>query len=71
MNDQATKADQAADAQQRAESQQQFQQGLGMAQTDALNRFKQDYGQKASELEALEGDIAGLQQESLLAQQLE
>ena len=66
---QATKADQAADAQQRAESQQQFQQGLGMAQTDALNRFKQDYGQKASELEALEGDIAGLQQESLLAQQ--
>ena len=66
---QATKADQAADAQQRAESQQQFQQGLGMAQTDALNRFKQEYGQKASELEALEGDIAGLQQESLLAQQ--
>ena len=66
---QATKADQAADAQRRAESQQQFGQGLEMAQTDALNRFKQDYGQKASELEALEGDISGLQQESLLAQQ--
>lgn len=65
----ATEADQAADAQQRAESQQQFQQGLGMAQQDALNRFKQDYAEKAGELESLEGDIAGLQQESLLAQQ--
>ena len=66
---QATKADQAADAQRRAESQQQFGQGLQMAQTDALNRFKQDYGQKADELAALEGDISGLQQESLMAQQ--
>ena len=65
------KQDQAADAQRRAESQQQFGQGLQMAQTDALNRFKQDYGQKADELAALEGDISGLQQESLMAQQAE
>ena len=66
---QAAKADQASDAQQRLESQSQFKEGLGMAQTDALNRYKQDYGQKADELAALEGDIAGLQQESLAAQQ--
>ena len=65
----ATEADQAADAQRRAESQQQFQQGLGMAQEDALNRFKQDYASKAGELESLEGTLGGLQQESLLAQQ--
>ena len=66
---QAAKADQASDAQQRLEAQSQFKEGLGMAQTDALNRYKQDYGQKADELAALEGDIAGLQQESLAAQQ--
>ncbi len=66
---QAVKADQAADAQKRSESQQQFRQGLGMAQEDALNRFKQEYGQKADELAALEGDISGLQQQSLMAQQ--
>jgi hypothetical protein len=65
----ATKADQASDAQQRLEAQSQFKEGLGMAQTDALNRYKQDYEQKADELAALEGDIAGLQQESLAAQQ--
>lgn len=66
---QAAKADQASDAQQRLEAQSQFKEGLGMAQTDALNRYKQDYGQKADQLAALEGDIAGLQQESLAAQQ--
>lgn len=66
---QAAKADQASDAQQRLEAQSQFKEGLGMAQTDALNRYKQDYGQKADQLAALEGDIAGLQQESLMAQQ--
>ena len=65
----STQADQAADAQQRAESQQQFQQGLEMAQTDALNRFKQDYQTMAGDLQSLEGEIGALQQESLLAQQ--
>ena len=65
----STQADQAADAQQRAESQQQFQQGLEMAQTDALNRFKQDYQTMVGDLQSLEGEIGALQQESLLAQQ--
>ncbi len=65
----STQADQVADAQQRAESSQQFQQGLEMAQTDALNRFKQDYQTMAGDLESLEGQIGALQQQSLLGQQ--
>jgi len=65
----ATQQDQAADAQRRAEAQGQFQQGLGMAQEDALNRFKQDYQQQAMELGDVENQLAQAQQESLMAQQ--
>ena len=66
---QAMKQESAEDAQRRAEAQGQFGQGLQMAQTDALNRFKQDYQQKASELDAVNQQLAAAQQESLLAQQ--
>jgi hypothetical protein len=66
---QAMKQESAEDAQRRAEAQGQFGQGLQMAQTDALNRFKQDYQQKASELGAVNQELSAAQQESLAAQQ--
>ena len=66
---QAMKQESAEDAQRRAESKGDFQQGLQMAQTDALNRFKQDYQQKASELDAINQELGAAQQESLAAQQ--
>lgn len=65
----AVQQDQAEDAQRRAEEQSTFQQGLGMAQQDALNRFKQDYEQQAMELGDVENQLAQAQQESLMAQQ--
>ena len=65
----ASKQDAASDAQQRAEAQGQFQQGLGLAQQDAMNRFRQDYSQKASELDDINQQLAQAQQESLIAQQ--
>lgn len=58
----AAQADQAQDAQERLEAQSNFQQGLQTAQTDALNRFKQDYQQKAGELGDVESEIAGAEQ---------
>jgi len=66
---QAMKQESAEDAQRRAEAQGQFGQGLQMAQTDALNRFKQDYQEKASELDAVNQELSAAQQESLAAQQ--
>lgn len=66
---QAMKQESAEDAQRRAESKGDFQQGLQMAQTDALNRFKQDYQEKASELDAVNQELSAAQQESLAAQQ--
>ena len=66
---QAMKQESAEDAQRRAEAQGQFGQGLQMAQTDALNRFKQDYQEKASELGAVNQELSAAQQESLAAQQ--
>ena len=66
---QAMKQESAEDAQRRAEAQGQFGQGLQMAQTDALNRFKQDYQEKASELDAINQELGAAQQESLAAQQ--
>lgn len=66
---QAMKQESAEDAQRRAEAQGQFGQGLQMAQTDALNRFKQDYQQKAAELGAVDQELSAAQQESLAAQQ--
>jgi len=65
----AAQQDQAADAQRRAEEQGTFQQGLGMAQQDALNRFKQDYQEQSMELGDVENQLAQAQQESLMAQQ--
>ena len=65
----AAQQDSAQDAQRRAESQQQFQSGLQMAQQDALNRFKQEYSQKASELDQVNQELAGAQEASLMAQQ--
>lgn len=66
---QAMKQESAEDAQRRAEAQGQFGQGLQMAQTDALNRFKQDYQEKASELDSVNQELSAAQQESLAAQQ--
>jgi hypothetical protein len=66
---QAMKQESAEDAQRRAEAQGQFGQGLQMSQTDALNRFKQDYQQRASELDAVNQELSAAQQESLAAQQ--
>ena len=66
---QAMRQESAEDAQRRAEAQGQFGQGLQMAQTDALNRFKQDYQEKASELDAVNQGLGAAQQESLAAQQ--
>ncbi len=66
---QAMKQESAEDAQRRAEAKGDFQQGLQMAQTDALNRFKQDYQEKASELDAINQELSAAQQESLAAQQ--
>lgn len=65
----AVQQDQAEDAQRRAEEQSTFQQGLGMAQQDALNRFKQDYQEQAMQLGDVENQLAQAQQESLMAQQ--
>lgn len=66
---QAMKQESAEDAQRRAEAKGDFQQGLQMAQTDALNRFKQEYQEKASELDAVNQELGAAQQESLAAQQ--
>ncbi len=66
---QAMRQESAEDAQRRAEAQGQFGQGLQMAQTDALNRFKQDYQEKAGELDALNQELSAAQQASLAAQQ--
>ncbi len=65
----ATQQDAARDAQQRAEAQAQFQQGLGMAQQDALRDYQQQYGQLAGELGDVNQRIAQAQRESLIAQQ--
>lgn len=62
----AMKQESAEDAQARQEAKSTFNQGLQMAQTDALNRFKQDYQQKAGELDDLNQQIAGA--EGALAQ---
>ena len=66
---QAMNQESAEDAQRRAEAQGQFGQGLEMAQTDALNRFKQDYQERASELDVVNQELGAAQQESLAAQQ--
>lgn len=65
----AAKQDAAQDAQSRAEAKQDFSQGLATAQTDALNRFKQDYQEKAGELDSINQNLSAAQNQSLLAQQ--
>lgn len=55
----AMRQESSEDAQARQEAKSTFNQGLQMAQTDALNRFKQDYQQKAGELDDLNQQIAG------------
>lgn len=61
-------ADATKDAQAAATAQNQFSQGLEMAQTDALNRFKQDYQEKADELNQVYGDLDSLQNEKAAAE---
>jgi len=65
---QTIKADQASDAQQRAEAQSQFKQGLGMAQQDAMNRYKEDYQRIANDLSGVNQEIAGAEQDLALAE---
>ena len=64
----AASQDAAQGAQRRAEAKDEFGRGLEMAQTDALNRFKQDYQQKAGELGEVDQQLDAAQQEMLLAQ---
>lgn len=64
----AATQDAAQGAQRRAEAKDEFGRGLEMAQTDALNRFKQDYQQKAGELDDVNQQLESAQQDMLLAQ---
>jgi hypothetical protein len=65
----ASAQDQAADARERAEAMAQFNQGLGLAQQDALRDYQQDYNQLAGELGDVNQQLNQAQQESLIAQQ--
>ena len=52
-----------------AQQQQAFQQGLGMAQTDAQNQFAQDRQNLMMDMDANAGALEAAQRESLMAQQ--